>query len=302
MLLTQTKTTGYSLGLPLWWPDIPDRVSTGWVQGISLTLRGAPRTVYLTKYQRLNKNLKLVFSDGLGLLCSLDAKIGTKPEVYRLSSLSSDFIDGYVTFCGPNYADELDLSGAQVCPKYITFISDSETHRKELVIVQATVSNEILSVVTADLSVLTVTNSTSVATTITNDFNYILEDVVATVDVVIEDNNVYTISGAPSDGVGNVLIELPSDWRIVKVGADHIKIGITGTRSSCPDADYINQRLSPGNFAQSCPLEAVFSTIGNKSILDMQKVVCAKFNTDYENGGNGLSWDDFSTFHDSTTV
>lgn len=299
MILASTKFNGYSLGSPLWWPNDPENISTGWLQGISLTLKGTPSAIYLTKYSRVEGDLRLIFSSDNELICSLHAKIGTRPTTYRLTPESNRFVDGYVTFYGPKYIEELDLSGTQVCPKYIIFMSEQSVAQKVFTLAQPTPDGKI-ALTTVPVNELTLEDSDSVSISATNTIGtYSLTESEELIDVVTEDTNTYTISGIRPNSSGLVQIDLPADWLMTKVGPSHIKIGAKGQQSSCPDADYINKKLSPGNFTRICPLEAYFTTVNGESVLDMEKIVCSKFNTEYENGGSGLDWNEFSSLHDA---
>ena len=296
MILGHTKLNGYSLGLPLWWPDDQTNISTGWLQGIHLVVTGVPQGVYLSRYQRDNRKLDLVFSLEDEILCSLSARVGSKPETFKLTAMSNKFVEGYVTFYGPDTVEEVDLTGAQVCPKYITFVDHTTAISGTFTLAQTTPDNK-LTFSSVPLNTLTVVSSSTVIATESADVVLTIESL--DVPILFEDSNLYTINGDLPDSNGNINITLPKDWAVSQVSNSQVKIGIIGQGTSCPDASYIDQRLNPGNFTQDCPLSIAFS--GSNGTFDLEKIVCHRFNTMYEHDGAGLAWNEFSALHDDLT-
>ena len=287
MILAQTKATGYSLGLPLWWPGNDSQLSTGWLQGISLTLTGGPYNVVLTRYRRVGKNLSLTFSVNSTLLCSLSTTLGTKPATYTLQGENPQFVSGYVTFYGDDSdIEELDLTGAQVCPKYITYISPATVSTPKLQLVNMVNGEpETTSVELSDLEVIdspTVRGETSDKNAI---FTVIAEPLLQPIQ---ETSWVASING------GGGILYLPPGWVVASTAPAGAKLGRTAEESSC--VDYLAQQINPNNFSIECPLSGVLDDRGNFSF---QKVVCSRYNTEYENGGVGLAWNEFSTIHDA---
>lgn len=301
MILTNTKTTGYSLGLPLWWPDNATQVSTGWLQGITLTLKGDPRPVFLTKYYRKDRQLSLTIADKDELLCSLNITLGSGPKSYPLQAESTNnFISGAITFYNLTAETEVDLTGAQICPKYITFIKEAAQTRPVFTLANISDDGKIVEE-TAQLSELDVESSNTITVTGSTELTLTAVETPILSITPAGQNILRTINGSIS---ANLIF--PDNWVIRVISDSCIAVGVVSDVSSCPDSDIISQRLNPGNYTRSCPLDLAFvDDAGNPTnTFNLKKIVCRRYNTEYEissKGGAGLEWSEFSELHDDLT-
>ena len=127
MLLANTTTNGYSLGLPLWKSGDAGDLSTGYVQGISITCYTgtyANADVKLAKYVCEDGSLSLVFQLDGEPLCSLETPVPSRSVTLELQSESENFCQGFVTLAPTNTVFK-NLTNAVVNPKYIHFIPRS---------------------------------------------------------------------------------------------------------------------------------------------------------------------------------
>jgi hypothetical protein len=297
MILNNTKTNGYSLGLPLWLSGDSPIPSTGILQGITMTLQGNYTEVYLSKYSRQDNEVSMTFSTEDAILCSVDATLSGEPQTFALNgetvaSSKVRFISGAVTLYDVGGSLEVDLTGAQVCPKYLQFIPAPATDGAMLEIINAAPGGAV--VTSAPWATVTPETSVDVEITSVNSGTYIASAIAPSpVEVIASDTSLISyINGSQVSG-GSITINLGSGW-IVGGGGVCAKVGTLTDSSSCPDANYIEAKLNPGNYTHSCPLDLAFSG----GILTMSKVYSHDFNTEYENGGSGLAWCEFSSQHD----
>lgn len=328
MILANTKNTGYSLGLPLFWPEHPDQLSTGLVDGISITLEylTAGTELSITKYAVADGRVSLTISNGAGIVCYLDAQLGTDYAVYSLSGTIPEFLGGWVSMYPPVEERLIDLTGARINPLYVylcpqtTYARNSfNLYTEEIVSgglctggdtsITPVISGAIIS--SADLAELVVSDTADVSFTSTLTSGALVvsgtTDNGVTSAQPIDSTNIYTVNGNPISN-GGYTINLPEGWVVRAAngsnsGAVCAQIGNTSTETSCPVGDPIVEILGPQNFAGNNPLELAFSTSGGIIEFDPAAVRAARFNAEYEEGsdGFGLRWCEFSEKHDGPT-
>ena len=314
MILTNTKNTGYSLGLPLWMPS--GVVSTGCLQGINMTLRGVYTAVYLSRYRRNGQKISMTFSTDNGILCSMSGTLDGAPHTFELTNESdnSQFVCGSVTLYDVGGSLEIDLTGAQVCPKYIQFIQTSSAAAPVLEIIDTAENSDTTTSVL--WSTLTPTPAYGVdlsSGTSGGSIYYVAKNTEDTDPLITVGDSaaIYYINGSAVSSTGVFELTLGSSW-VVSGNNICAKVGLLTDAYSCPDGNYIEAKLKPGNHTQACPFDIAFS--GGKLVID--QVYNTRFNTEYENcvcsggtvvsgaciGGttvcSGLAWNEFSRQHD----
>lgn len=315
MILTAVQNTGYSLGLPLWWVSEPTKLTTGCVQGISMTLSGTPTDVFLSSYRRTESGIGLTFSTIHGILCSVYTSLTDETQTVELRNETSAgspvrFLSGCVTLY-PNTTDtDLDLTGARVCPKYVIFVDDNAPNTPQFKLVAQNSDGTEWTVGTVDVQDLTVEDSPEVAFTITSSggvISYTGVNVAAdqTLAELADTGDIFYINGTPVTS-GAYIFHLPAlganssweseGWRVSPDSGGCIKIAMQAQTPSCVPEDYA-ARLSPSNYTHECPLDIAFPS----GALVMDEIYDRRFNPEYEvgsGGSAGLVWDEFSQQHD----
>ena len=292
MILNNTKTTGYSLGLPLWISG--DTPSTGILQGITMTLQGSYTEVYLSKYTRQDNQISMTFSTSDQILCSVDATLSGEPQTFVLnretSAGSVRFISGAVTLYDVGGDLDIDLTGAQVCPKYIQFIPATNTSGAVLEIIDSVASGATV-VTTAQWADIVPETSVDVTMVSSGGAYTASANTLSPAEITISNTSLISyVNGSKVSG--GVVINLGSGW-VVSGGGICAKVGLLSDTPSCPEANYLEAKLNPGNYTHSCPLDMAFSG----GVMDMSLIYKGKFNPEYESGG-GLAWNQFSSQHD----
>lgn len=303
MLLANTQLNGYSLGLPLWRDGV--EVSTGYIQGISITCRApsspnADTVVRLAKYNRTGNRLSMIFKLGDAPLCSLEASIPTQPTVEALSAESDVFIAGSVMLTP--VADEVlvNLTDAVVNPKYIQFVPQTHAAAAYLQL------GDHVSVPLVDLSV----DSSTTAGVITSGGTATFYDDTQPSEIISRDvEHIYYINGSSVDTTGAYTLYLTGsggtvdsgDWVVSSGGGLCARIGLNTNSPSCVDNNYIEASLSPANYMQPCPIDVAFSSSSGGSYkLNLAPILdgTIRFNSEYETVSGGLLWYQFSALHD----
>lgn len=330
MILANTKATGYSLGLPLFWPEHPEQLSTGLLKGVSITLcpDDSVKTypdmleLFITKYSISSGRISLTIANTAGIICSLDAQLNTYYTVYPLEGASPWFLGGWVSLYPPTTDGNINLIGAQINPLYIylckqqTYTPSYFTLYKETLVSGAvcgtaeatggdvTIASAVLSSI--PIASLTVQDTADVKFGSTWTSGALAVSGAAATAVTsaqpVDSTSIYYINGNPISAGGSYVITLPEGW--VVSGAHVVdgvtlcaQIGCTRTTPSCPSTDPIVDILGPQNFAGSNPLHFAFSAIGGTYKFNSTAVESARFNAEYEDGG--LRWCEFSSQHDA---
>lgn len=296
MILTNTKATGYSLGLALYWPEDPSQLSTGLIQGISISLLLDPNTpipdLRITKYSVVDNHVSLSISDG-DLFCSMEGDLSDGYAIYALESTSPAFLRGWVGLY-PNSTDRLiNLVGAKINPLYIhasirqTVDAGIFCLRNGSQIVTSTSLIDLSVESTADVAVTSTVESGGIV------YSASVNDSIIPAESV-DSSSIYYVNGSRVSG-GIFQLYLPEGWTVM--GNELCaRVGNESTVPSCMATDYITEELGPQNFAGNYnPLSVAFP---DGSTLDMTDIYngTTKFNAAYENGG--LLWNEFSEQHD----
>lgn len=323
MILGNTQLNGYSLGLPLWKVGVTDNLSTGYIQGISITCRLTsdvnPR-VTLAKYSRIGNVLSMVFQLNGVPLCSLETNIPAEPTVFELNSESDAFVNGAVTLIPVTGEVFVNLVNAVVNPKFVHIV---RTPVSAGYLKLETSSDTIVS---ADLSVLQGVTTTSYEAVMGSaDLNFSRLEQFTTI-ASRDTTHIYYINGSRTGS--SFILTLSGDQRAETSseclpywtvrGNDYCAyVGRSSWIPSCPNGNRLELELNPGNYDGPRPLDVAFSstsrvssttelgcviTSGGSYVLNTDPILSGtiRFNSDYDsaNGEPGLRWDDFSQKHD----
>ena len=302
MLLSNNTTNCYSIGLPLWLEGAED-LSTGYIQGITLACAAvnyADPHVRLVKYVCEDGTVNMSFQLDGKALCSLSTAVPSRPITLPLQAESEYFISGYVTLIPGDLTAFKNLTGAVVNPKYVHFISTDTQPAGKLKI-----ADHGMVYASAALNEITTTGSENVDVTV-NGSSALFSDAATTTEVARKDTaHIYSINGERVVN-GKVTLTLSNDSWTVSGNGLRLRIGINTETSSCPDANYIEDALNPGNYDKECPLDIAFTPNGNSWTLDIEQAVNARYNSEYErsriDNGPGLRWNELSPEHDLAPV
>lgn len=319
MILANTKATGYSLGLPLFWPEDPTQLSTGIIQGISISLRlpagSVPSALYIDKYSIQGNHVTMTVN-GDGIVCSLDVSLSDTYATFPLQGASDIFLAGWVALYPQNGDRQLNLQGAQINPMYIHASYDESPDFGNFTLVEAPVtsadtsgawmsgniaasgivgSTTVLSA--APLQTLRMVASPEVGLSsafVSGDLVYTgIPNTAVTRAEPVDSVSIRYINGNPVSG-GVYTLKLPDSW-VVMGNELCARVGNPSDLPSCTTVDVIQETLGPQNFPDNNPLSVAFPG----GALNMAPIYngTIKFNSEYESGG--LVWSQFSTLHDA---
>ena len=300
MILANTKTTGYSLGLPLYWPSDPAQLSTGIIQGLSISLllnaEDAVPELEITKYAVQGNHVSLAIS-GPNIFCSMEGDLSDAYTVYTLESSSPEFLRGWVGLYPDSTEKLMNLTGARINPLYI-----HASIRQEVAPGVFCLRNGGQVVTSTSLIGMTVKTTADVTVTSTFESGGIVYDTEVNTSVTpaegVDSSSIYYINGLPVSANGEATLQLPTGWTVMgnKLCA---RVGNPSTTPSCVATDYITEGLGPQNFAGDYnPLSAAF----DDGVLNMSPIYngTVRFNAEYEPGG--LVWDELSAQHDGAAA
>ena len=306
MILANTKVNGYSLGLPLFWPENPAQLSSGIIQGISISLilpQGTvPPQLFVDKYSIYGRQVSLTINSASGIVCSLSATLSDTAAVYTLQRESSIFLGGWVTLYPREDNRLINLEGAQVNPMYVHAGYTADVNFGSFTLVDHTVSSgTILSTTvlsSVPLSQLAVGDSPEITVAQSAGVYSCSVNSTASGAQPVDNTNIYYVNGQPVDS-GTASLPLPDTW-VVMGNSLCARVGNPADASSCPSVDVIQDTLGPQNFPGENPLSSAFDADG---LLNLDPIYSGsvRFNSEYEpadNPGAGLIWNQFSTQHD----
>lgn len=329
MILANTKVTGYSLGLPLFWPEDPTQLSTGIIQGISISLVlptgiQAP-ALFINKYSLSDNHLTLGIGSADAIICSLDVDLSEGFFVYPLQAEDDSFLGGWVGLYGISGERLLNLRGAQINPFYIHASYQNSPDFGSFTLVDnvinqsggastawlsggivssgATISTNVVSTAALEQLVMSDSPDVFITSNLGPDGGIVYVTNTDSGEIVAEgvDNiSIRYINGIPVSG-GTATINLPDTW-VVMGNNLCARVGNPSNVPSCVAVDVIHEDLGPQNFPGTNPLEVAFSG----GVLDLTPIYngTVRFNADYELGSDssaGLVWSEFSQHHDALT-
>ena len=306
MILANTKVNGYSLGLPLFWPEDPAQLSSGIIQGISISLvlpRGAiPPQLFVNKYSIYGRQISLTINSVSGIVCSLSATLSDTAAVYALQKESSIFLGGWVTLYPREDERLINLNGAQINPMYVHAGYSTAIDFGKFTLVGHTVSSGAVTNTTVLSSVpltqLAVSDSPEITVSENGGAYNCSVNSAAIGATPIDNTNIYYVNGVPVSN-GGATLSLPSTW-VVMGNNLCARVGNPADTSSCPSVDVIQDELGPQNFPGENPLSVAFDANGRLNLNPIYNGT-TKFNSEYEpanNPGVGLLWNELSTQHD----
>lgn len=298
MILANTKATGYSLGLALYWPNNPTQLSTGLIQAVSLSFllpkNAKIPTPEITKYTVADNQLSLAISWDDGF-CTMTGALSNSYTVYSLESTSEQFVGGWVGLYPNTEERHLNLVGAFINPLFVHVSIETPTQNPQFRLRQGTSSTE-----TIPLTSLRVSTTPDVVVTSSGDVSgggivySCSANEALTPSIPVDSSSIYYINGSAIRADGHASLLLPSGWTAVGNGLG-ARIANPSNTPSCVAQDYIVEALGPQNFADhGNPLAIAFSG----GSLNLAPIINGEvlFNSEYE--GNGLRWDQFSPQHD----
>ena len=319
MILANTKATGYSLGLPLFWPNDPTQLSTGIIQGISISLRlptgSSPAPLYINKYSIQGSHVTMSIN-GAGIICSLDVSLSDTYATYPLQGASDAFLAGWVGLY-PQTADRLlNLQGAQINPMYVHISYDESPDFGNFTLVETPITSGETSgawmsgnlVASGAVGAATVLSSIPLQELVVADSPNVgfsstvtsggvvytgIADTAVTSAEPVDSVSIRYINGNPVSG-GVYTLKLPDNW-VVMGNELCARVGNPSNTPSCTTVDVIQETLGPQNFPNENPLSVAFPG-GNLNLTPIYNGT-VKFNAEYENGG--LVWSQFSSQHDA---